>query len=1187
MSCAGAADCRRSPCCISHEFYKAASKSPNKVAVIHASSIARDSAQPAANSTKFASAESRPPLYDGDEHFTFSDILSAVENLSLRLRRFLDGTTKPSLIKPRSVNVASDKSVHISEYLESSSQSVQQPTKTRNMHIPKVVGIYMEPSVEYIVAVLSILRCGEAFMPLDPSWPKERILSLLSYSKADLVIGTDKSIEGNSCHRLDSSKWLVDEGRIPVLFYSVKEIINRQSHLILGWPCENESLRSFCYLMYTSGSTGKPKGVCGTEIGLDHLFCSPTPVLSWQNEITVGLLNRFLWMQDMYPLHEGDVVLFKTSISFIDHMQEFLGSILSTCTLVIPPFSQLKENVFCIIDFLQGYFISRFVAVPSLMRTILPSLRGPLLAAIQDSLKLLVLSGEVLNIPLYNMLLKSLPKTSILNLYGSTEVTGDCTYFDCKRLSLLLETEVLTSVPIGLPMSNCDVVLHGENNPHEGEIFVGGLCVAAGYFNHPYLKPLADGTLSSEHDANGCKVQHYYKTGDFARKLPSGDLVCLGRKDRIVKVSGHRIALEEIESALRDHPDVADAAVLSREVDGEFLLLEAHVVMDKTAEHDKLLKTALKNWLLGKLPRIMIPVNIMLTKSLPLTSSGKVDFLSLANSTLPDQQSRIDIGEISQDHLIQVIRKAFSEVLMVEKVSADDNFFVMGGNSISAAYVSFKLGIHMKFLYTFPTPSMLQMALLSPSSHLETYTDLEVDSRRPEGRILSRESSISSTLLDKANKMLIQADTDGGIYNPTKKSKTESNACYSEKQSPANSLWNPTAVQTECSFSRCNKSEHGRQCDRSYLCNSIGPNIVPRDGKGFMRELWKVDMGSCVDASPLVVSSGSNIYLFIGSHSNKFVCIDGRSGIVQWETRLDGRVECSAAIVDELSQIVVGCYQGNIYFLHFSNGNVKWSFRTNGEVKSQPVVDKCRHLVWCGSYDHSLYAIDYKSYCCIYKLPCGGSIFGSPAINEMQQMLYVASTNGHVTALEIKNLPFKKLWKQDVGAPVFGSLSINSSDGNIICCLVDGTVVVLRTCGSIVWKVSTGGPIFAGPCASQALPSQVLICSRDGCIYSFEMETGNLIWKHTLGRPITSSPYVDENTQLMSNNSSSSDRLICVCDSSGSIFVLRVDSDMNKVEEFARLDLEGDIFSSPVMIGGRIFVGCRDDYVRCIKLDIK
>lgn len=152
--------------------------------------------------------------------------------------------------------------------LQNSSRSVLQPTKIRNMHTPKVVGIYMEPSVEYIVAVLSVLRCGEAFMPLDPTWPKARILSLISHSKADLVIGTDTSTEGNSCHMLDSSKWLVDEGSCPVLSVSFKESIKKLSHpLILGWPCECESLRSFCYLMYTSGSTGKPKGVCGTEIG--------------------------------------------------------------------------------------------------------------------------------------------------------------------------------------------------------------------------------------------------------------------------------------------------------------------------------------------------------------------------------------------------------------------------------------------------------------------------------------------------------------------------------------------------------------------------------------------------------------------------------------------------------------------------------------------------------------------------------------------------------------------------------------------------------------------------------------------------------------------------------------------------------------------------------------------------------
>lgn len=171
------------------------------------------------------------------------------------------------------------KSVHVSESWEYSSESVEQSTKFRNVHTPKVVGIYMEPSVEYIVAALSVLRCGEAFLPLDPSWPEARILSLLSSSRTDLVIGIESSTMDNCIHRLDTLKWLIDKASCPVLSVSMKENIKEQSHPTqLRWPCESESTRSFCYLMYTSGSSGKPKGVCGTEIG--GLFMSISIKLS-------------------------------------------------------------------------------------------------------------------------------------------------------------------------------------------------------------------------------------------------------------------------------------------------------------------------------------------------------------------------------------------------------------------------------------------------------------------------------------------------------------------------------------------------------------------------------------------------------------------------------------------------------------------------------------------------------------------------------------------------------------------------------------------------------------------------------------------------------------------------------------------------------------------------------------------
>ncbi|KAL6513509.1 hypothetical protein OROGR_020995 [Orobanche gracilis] len=522
MASREAADTKLSACCISHEFYKAVSKCPDKIAVIHASGFARLSRDcsakppPAGDCGKIASIDtvssSRLSVYDGDECFTFSDILSAVENLSSRLWGILHGGDDSCVIKTGPVDISREKSKHVSESLQYSSQIVQQSTKCRT-RTPKVVGIYTEPSVEYIIAVLSVLRCGEAFMPLDPTWPKARISSLIFSSKADLVVGIESSTEGNCCHKLDTLNWLIDEGSCPVLHFSVKGIIKEQSHpLLLGWPCESESLRSFCYLMYTSGSSGNPKGVCGTEI---------------------GLLNQF--------------------------------------------------------------------------------------------------------------------------------VTGDCTYFDCKRLPLILDKEVISSVPIGLAVSNCDVVLVGEDAPYQGEVYVGGLCVAAGYFNYPYLIPLAEEEMSLGHDISGpngeCRFQHYFKTGDFARRLWSGDLIFLGRNDRTIKVNGQRFALEEIEGAFRDHPDVVDAAVLSCEVDGEILLLEAHVVKEETSEDEELLKCSLRNWVLSKLPHVMIPSRILFTRSLPSTSSGKVDYLSLAASRPLDQQASINIEEIRQDHLIEVIKK--------------------------------------------------------------------------------------------------------------------------------------------------------------------------------------------------------------------------------------------------------------------------------------------------------------------------------------------------------------------------------------------------------------------------------------------------------------------------------------------------------------------------------------------------
>lgn len=151
--------------------------------------------------------------------------------------------------------------------------SVERLIEYKDMYTPKVVGIYMPPSVEYIVAVLSILRCGEAFMPLDPSWPKERILSVVASSNADLIIGCTSSFGRNSKYWLDRSHWLIECISCPVLCYSVEESLQEYiCPMDFLWPCEIGKERLFCYLMYTSGSSGKPKGVCGTEKGNLHIM---------------------------------------------------------------------------------------------------------------------------------------------------------------------------------------------------------------------------------------------------------------------------------------------------------------------------------------------------------------------------------------------------------------------------------------------------------------------------------------------------------------------------------------------------------------------------------------------------------------------------------------------------------------------------------------------------------------------------------------------------------------------------------------------------------------------------------------------------------------------------------------------------------------------------------------------------
>ncbi|XP_047319729.1 putative acyl-activating enzyme 19 isoform X2 [Impatiens glandulifera] len=988
-------------CCISHAFVKASSKNPDKVAVIHGCGAARIARELRANggrgeiSSKTGifdvnynqlfecllqpALPSSPPVYEGDRCFTFSQILSAVDSLSSRLHHVLDGGDDPFLVKPTIGNFSNGLPTNdISKMLKSSSAGLHKSSNYLDMYSPKIVGIYMEPSVDYIIAVLSVLRCGEAFLPLDPLWPDERISYVASSSNISIILTNKSGFHGSEYEGMNESNSL-KHGKYPAFFWSLDDKFDCQlDSSCLAWPCEKVKPRLFCYLMYTSGSTGKPKGICGTE---------------------AGLLNRFSWMQDIYPLDGEELLLFKTSLSFIDHLQEFLGALLSTCTLVIPPIVEIKRNPFYVYDFLQAYSISRLVVVPSLMRLILPAFQSQYNKRVQSSLKVLVLSGELFPISLWKMIYQSLPKTTILNLYGSTEVSGDCTYFDCKQLPLILESEFLDSVPIGLPISNCDVVLLGEGSPGEGEIYVNGLCAAAGYYNDTCILQEAYVKLhkntSCPYCDKECVHQLYFRSGDFARRLGSGDLIFVGRHDRNVKVNGHRIALEEIECTLRLYPGVCDVAAICCDIPGELVLIEAYLVMQQDVKFDKTLRFSIRMWLGNKLPEAMVPSNFFFMDSLPVTFTGKVDYALLASLT-----STVTHVFNHQDIAVD-IKKAFCDALIIETISDDANFFDMGGNSLSAAHVCYNLGISMQFLYSFPTPLKLQIALLEKGlcrTDVNINLDYVCKLNRNDNKVLSADNNGPSLCTAIVNKKLSRKSGDE-INDHTasrKKMSLTFNMDSARKVVGDCYPWNSDYPSFSCTYNRCNK------VNLQGVYPVISPMQISRQKRVSMKELWSVHLGSCIDASPVVVVKDGEVLLFIGSHSHYFSCINAKSGTVRWKIELEGRIECTAAILSDFTQVVIGCYQGKIYFLDFLNGTIFWTFQTGGEVKAQPMVDSCRSLVWCGSYDHNLYALDYTNYCCRYKLNCGGSIYGSPAIDEVHGILYVASTNGRVTAISIK-----------------------------------------------------------------------------------------------------------------------------------------------------------------------------------------
>jgi amino acid adenylation domain-containing protein len=514
------------------------------------------------------------------------------------------------------------------------------------------VGICVERSLEMITGLLGILKAGGAYVPLDPGYPPERLAFLLADTAAPVIV-TQQHLAG----------------RIPVHNGQAIVCLDDGSHA--GYPQTAPPSRAtpanLAYILYTSGSTGTPKGV-----QVQHrTFTSFT-----------SFTNLLLPVQSGCRLNPDDRVLQKTPLIFDVSILELFWPLIAGARLVFALPGGHRD---------PAYLKSVIAAQKITTLHFVPAMLDALLAADPTALspgfiRHVFCSGESLSRRLYEDY-KNNATAPLHNLYGPTE-TSAVTAWRADGGPLAGEP------PIGRPIANTRVyVLDGYLNPVPvgvpGEVYVAGVGLARGYLNRPGLT--AERFVACPFGGPG---ERMYRTGDLVRWRADGNLEFLGRLDDQVKIRGHRVELGEIESVLRASPLVGDVVVMAREdVPGDKRLVAYVVPAEPGAGADV---GGLRRRLGEQLPEYMVPSLVMVVGSIPLTASGKVDKRALP---VPDG-ARPDVGRpyvAPAGPVQEAIARIWEQVLGLDQVGADDNFFDLGGDSILSIRVVFRagrLGIH-------------------------------------------------------------------------------------------------------------------------------------------------------------------------------------------------------------------------------------------------------------------------------------------------------------------------------------------------------------------------------------------------------------------------------------------------------------------------------------------------------------
>jgi amino acid adenylation domain-containing protein len=495
-----------------------------------------------------------------------------------------------------------------------------------------VVGLCLERSVGMVVAILGTLKAGGAYLPLEPTDPRERLELLLADAAPGVLVRQPGVGED-----------LAPPGVAEVVLGPAAD----DPSATAGGVVSGVAPHNLAYCIYTSGSTGRPKGAL-----LSHR----------------GVCNRLLWMQDRYGLDAGDRVLQKTPFTFDVSVWEFLWPLMVGARLVVARPLGHRDAAY-LAAVIARYRITVLHFVPSMLQTFLDA--GGVGSG--AALRLVVASGEALPAEIWQRFRRRSP-ARLDNLYGPTEASVDVSWWRCRPL----QREGI--VPIGRPIANLRLlVLDRRLRPVplavSGELCIAGVGLGRGYLRRPALT--ADRFVPAPDPQE--RGERLYRTGDLARHRGDGRIEFLGRIDHQVKVRGFRIELGEVEAVLGRHPAVREAVVVARG-DGAERRLVAYLTGDEQPVE------AMRRSLERELPEHMIPPQFVWLAALPLTTSGKVD-----RRRLPQPEGhRPELEQAYRapgDEVEEILAGIWEQVLGLDRVGIDDNYFALGGDSIRSIRV--------------------------------------------------------------------------------------------------------------------------------------------------------------------------------------------------------------------------------------------------------------------------------------------------------------------------------------------------------------------------------------------------------------------------------------------------------------------------------------------------------------------